>query len=132
MKKFKFISAVLCLTVLLGFSVTTYAASKERAFTYNFKHQIAVQGTYKANETVAEFYIYTTTNRGSDTFFRVKQYKYNFWGVNPYQRQAEINCCANSSGYCSITTKIGTKYTYEFWKPTSVGHVVGSGSIRYQ
>lgn len=31
----------------------------------------------------------------------------------------------------SLTTTKGTTYTYEFWKPTAIGYVVGSASITY-
>ena len=34
-------------------------------------------------------------------------------------------------GTSSLTTTKGTTYTYEFWKPTAIGYVVGSASIIY-
>lgn len=34
-------------------------------------------------------------------------------------------------GTSSLTTTKGTTYTYEFWKPTAIGYVVGSASITY-
>lgn len=115
----------------MGFSVTAYAASQSRSFTYNFKNQLAVSGSYKANKSNAYFSIYTTSNGGKDTYFTIKQYKYKFWGANTYQRQSTISCVAKKSGSCSLTTTKGIKYTYEFWKPTAIGYVVGSGSITY-
>lgn len=131
MKVIKKMSIVMCIMVIMGVSVTAYAASKTRAFTYNFKHQLAVKGNYKATKSDVDFSIYTTSNSGEDTYFQIKQFKYNFWGANSYKRSGYINCKAKSKGSCSIETDKGTKYTYEFWKPTAIGYVVGSGEMTY-
>lgn len=104
MKHLKTFSALICLTVLLGFSVTAYAASKERSFTYNFKHQLAVSGSYSATKSTADFSIFTTSNGGKDTYFTVKQFKYNLFGANTYQKKTTITCRKNSSGFCSLGT----------------------------
>lgn len=121
----------MCLFVLLGFSVTAYAASNTRNFTYNFKHQLAVSGKYQASKKSVNFSIYTTSNSGKDSYFTIKQFKYRFIGANEYQRKATITCRKGKKGASSLTTTKGTTYTYEFWKPTAIGYVVGSGSITY-
>ena len=129
MKQLKIFSILVCITVLLAFPVTVYAASQTRAYTYNFKHQVAVNGSYKANKSTAVFWITTTSNSGNDEYFTVKQYKYKFWGANTYQGEANISCVANSSDTCSLNTTKGTVYTYEFWKPTAIGYVALYGRI---
>lgn len=131
MKRFKLFSTLLCVMVLLGFSVTAYAASQVRGFNYEFKHQLSVSGTYKANRSTAHFYIFTSKNDGKDTYFTIKQYKYKVLGTNTYQRQANISCQSGTAGSCYLNTTSGTKYTYEFWKPTAVGYVKGSGRLTY-
>lgn len=131
MKRLKIFSTILCCIVLLGFSVTAYAASQTRAFTYNFKHQLAVKGYYTSNQNSVNFSIHTTSNGGTDGYFTIKQFKYRFWGANTFQRSKVISCGRNQSGSCSLAATKGTKYSYEFWKPTAIGYVVGSGKIKY-
>jgi len=52
MKKIRKVTMILCFIVLLGFPISAYAATKTRTFTYNFKHQLGVNGTQKLVQNI--------------------------------------------------------------------------------
>ena len=131
MKFLKTFSIFLCIAVLLGFTVTSYAASNSKSFTYDFKHQLSVKGNFKATKSTVDFSIFTTTNESDEDYFKIKQFEYRLIGYNPYVQTVKISCKANEWGNCSISTKKNQKYTYEFWKSTAVGKVIGSGTMTY-
>lgn len=128
-KNLKRIIVFVCLCMIFSY-ITVYAAGSY-SFTYNFKHQLTVDGKKTATKDSADFSIYTTSNSGNDTYFTIEQYKYSLLGSNTYIGSENINCQANQRGSCSFTTTSGTSYTYEFWKPTAIGYVVGSGTLSY-
>ncbi|MDO5556582.1 MAG: hypothetical protein Q4G09_08390 [Clostridia bacterium] len=111
-------------------SITAYAAST-KSFTYDFKHMLAVSGKQKATQTKAHFSCTTTSNGGSDTYFTIKQYKSKFFGDDEYLDSDTIKCGVDQTDTCSFETAKGTKYEYEFWKPTAMGYIVGSGTLEY-
>ncbi len=128
--KFKRTKAILlAMLIVMSFGMVVNAASYN--FTYDFKHQLAMSSKKKATRSTAKFDIYTTSNGGSDTYFTIQQYKYKLIGTNPYVASERINCKAKESGSCSFSTTKDTSYTYEFWKPTAIGYVVGSGTLTY-
>jgi len=122
---FSFLLLSLTLSSAVVFAASTYS------FTYNLKHQLSVNGKKTATKSTADFSFSTTSNGGSDTYFTVKQFKYNALGTDTYLDSETISCTANSSDTCSFSTTSGTSYTYEFWKPTAIGYVVGSGTLTY-
>ena len=100
-------------------------------FTYNFKHQLAMNSKKTATRSSATFDVHTSSNSGNDTYFTIQQYEYKFIGTNPYITSENVDCRANKSDSCSFSTTKGTSYTYEFWKPTAIGYVIGSGELTY-
>ncbi|MCR5837355.1 MAG: hypothetical protein K6G88_12695 [Lachnospiraceae bacterium] len=129
MKHSKLFSTLLCIIFLLSFSLTVYAA--EKPFTYNFKHQLAMRGHYKATRSSADFAIHTTTNKSNSNYFTIKQFKYKFFDENEFITKKSIYCAKDSAGYCSFSTTKNTSYTYEFWKSTDGKYIVGSGTLTY-
>lgn len=125
-KKKTFFALLLVLTIC--FSSTIFAATY--AFTYNFKHQLATSKK-KATQSSADFSCTTTSNGGDDEYFTIEQYKYKALGTNTYITSSTIDCTEGTTDTCSISTTKGTSYVYEFWKPTAVGYVVGSGTLDY-
>ncbi|WP_176762409.1 hypothetical protein [Eubacterium oxidoreducens] len=128
-KKLKLFSILLCIIFLLSFSLTVYAA--EKPFTYNFRHELTMNGHFKAKKSSATFSIHTTTNKSSSNYFTIKQFKYHPFNNNEYVTKKTIYCKKNSDGDCSFSTKKDTSYTYEFWKVENGKYIVGSGTLKY-
>ena len=91
-KILKRMSVVFCLCMVFSYSVVSAAGSY--SFTYNFKHQLAMKEKKTATKESADFYIYTTSNGGEDTYFTIEQYKYKALGTNTYVDSKTINCQA--------------------------------------
>lgn len=112
------------------------ALASSYTFTYNFKHQLAVSGNKKASGSTATFSCTTTSNESSESSFAIQQYQVTAIGANTYITSDYISINIPSgktsvSDTASFSTEKGTSYTYEFWKSTAIGYVVGSGSLTY-
>lgn len=116
-------------TLLFSFSTQVFAATK--VFTYNFKHQLAMKGKQTATRSTSVIECTTRSNGGTDSSFKVEQYKYSAIGTNTYITSSRIGCKPKQVDSATFKTTKGTSYTYEFWKPTAVGYVVGTGDIIY-
>lgn len=133
--KRKYFAIFICACSILFVNIIAYAATSY-TFTYKFRHEVTIVGKKKATGSRAEFCCTTTSNKSSDTYFTIKQYRHTYIGTNPYLDSDTINIKIPSgkkliTSYACFTTKKGTSYTYEFWKPTAKGYVVGSGELMY-
>lgn len=122
------VALILSLSLLVCFG--TAEAAGKHSFSYKFKHQLDVDGTFKATKSTANFSIYTTTNNSTSNTFTIKQFEYGFFS-DSFVTSKGIGCKKDSTGTANFDTKSGTKYTYEFWKVEDDKYVVGSGTLSY-
>ncbi|MFV0323277.1 MAG: hypothetical protein ACK5LF_02720 [Bacteroides xylanisolvens] len=128
-KSKKGIGALLFLGIMLCFNLSVYAAGN-RAFTYDFKHQLALKGSYTATKSDATFQFYTDYN-GSDGYLQVRQYYAWNGGLDEYVRTRYVYATQGARRDLSVPSEIGTAFTYEFWKDEDGAYIRGNGDLQY-
>ncbi len=129
MKKKKRVGVLLCLGMVLCFNLSVYA-SGNRAFNYDFRHQVALSGSYTATKDSATFQFYTEYN-GSSSDVEIQQYLYHAWGGDDYIQSTYTDCAQGERRDCSLSSDIGTRYSYEFWKAQDGAYIRGNGDLQY-